>query len=83
MRKDVQLCLAANNILLTRKWSNSPSYGRSCVKMADRFQSTEKQTQWANDKTIVELGYRKVLRYFAPPRPITVIVSVSQINYLK
>ena len=37
---------------------NSPSCDRSCVKMADRFQSIEKQTWWSNDETIVELGYR-------------------------
>ena len=32
----------------------------------------KKQTQWSNDKTIIELGYRKILWF----------VSVSQINYL-
>ena len=49
---------------------------RSCVKMADPFASKgyslQKQTQWSNDKTIIELGYRKISWF----------VSVSQINYL-
>ena len=34
MRKVVQLCLAANDILLLRKWNSLSS---SCVKMEDRF----------------------------------------------
>ena len=54
----------------------SPSCDRSCVKMADRFASRgyslKKQTRWSNDKTIIELGYRKISWF----------VSVSQINYL-
>ena len=32
----------------------------------------KKQTQWSNDKTIIELGYHKISWF----------VSVSQINYL-
>ena len=44
--------------------------------MADRFASRgyslKKQTRWSNDKTIIELGYRKISWF----------VSVSQINYL-
>ena len=44
--------------------------------MADRFASggysLKKQTRWSNDKTIIELGYRKISWF----------VSVSQINYL-
>ena len=44
--------------------------------MADRFASQgyslKKQTRWSNDKTIIELGYRKISWF----------VSVSQINYL-
>ena len=44
--------------------------------MADRFASQgyslKKQTRWSNDKTIIELGYRKTSWFF----------SVSQINYL-
>ena len=38
----VQLCLAAYNILLMHAYMKpriSPSWDRSCVKMADRFQS--------------------------------------------
>ena len=42
----------------------SPSWDRSCVKMADRFASRgyslKKQLRWSNDKTVVELGYRKI-----------------------
>ena len=41
MRNVVQLCLAPNNILLVRKLNHDffPSCDRSCVKMADCFQS--------------------------------------------
>ena len=39
MHNTVQLCLAANNILLMRKGTRSPSCDRSCVKMADRLAS--------------------------------------------
>ena len=53
-----------------------PSSDRSCVKMADLFaskgDSLKKQTRWSNDKTIIELGSRKISWF----------VSVSQINYL-
>ena len=56
MRNVVQLCLAANNILLMRK----------------RTIFIKKQTWWSNDKTIIELGYCKIL-WFA---------SVSHINNL-
>ena len=58
----------------------------SCVKEATRDRSwvkkgrslrfpkifIKKQTWWSNDKTIIELGYRKISWF----------VSVSQINYL-
>ena len=75
----------------------SPSCDRPCVKMADRFASrgyslkTNKQTRLSNDKTTIELGYRKISwfvsvsqiicspqtnLYFAQPRPIIV-------NYLE
>ena len=59
----VQLCLVANNILsmrLKRKPRFSPSCGRSCVKMADRFADLSKSDLRSNDKTITELGYRKI-----------------------
>ena len=44
MRNVIQLCLAANNILLMHKANHSflffsPSWAHSCVKMADRFTS--------------------------------------------
>ena len=48
MPKDVQLCLTANikySAHAQMKSRNSPSCDRSCVKMADRFQSIEKQTR--------------------------------------
>ena len=52
----------------------SPSCDCSGVKMADCFAfkgySLKRQTRWSNDKTIIELGYRKILWF----------VSVSQIN---
>ena len=64
MRNAIQLCRAANNILLMRKETVSPSYDRSCLKMADRFASQgyslKKQTRRSNDKTIIELGYPKI-----------------------
>jgi len=54
---------------------NAPSFDRSCVKklIADRFASRRpRQTWWSNEKTIIELGYRKISRF----------VSVSQIDQL-
>ena len=41
MRNVIQLFLAADTILLMRKWNHAffPSCDRSCVKMADRFAS--------------------------------------------
>ena len=47
--------------------------------MADRLQSIEKQTRWSNDETIVELGYRKLSRYFAQPPQIIVNNFVQNI----
>ena len=59
-----------------RKPCFSPSCDRSCVKMADGFTSRgyslKKQTRCLNDKTIIELGYRKISWF----------ISISQINYL-
>ena len=63
MRNAVQLCLAANNILLMRKGNRAfllLAIALAC-EMADRFASKgysllKKQTQWSNDKTIIELG---------------------------
>ena len=57
----VQLCLAANNILLMRKQNLSSAYcDRSCVKNGRslRFPKIfiEKQTLWSNDKTIIGRG---------------------------
>ena len=60
----------------------SPSWDLSRVKVADRFAGLSetieediywKQTRWSpNDKTIIELGYRKILWF----------VIVSQMNSL-
>ena len=61
---------------------NSHSYDRSCVKMTDRFQSIEKQTRRSNNKTIIELDYRKMSRYFAQPRPIIVNNFEQNVRYL-
>ena len=58
MHNAIQQCLAANNILLMRKGN------RAFLLVAIALAS--------NDKTILELGYRK----------ISWLVSVSQINYL-
>ena len=66
MHSVVQLCLAANNIRLMRNETTLFSFLRSlCPKMADRFTSRryiflKKQTRWSNDKTFIELGYRKI-----------------------
>ena len=58
-------------VLLFFLWINC-----SCIKMAEHFTfrgySLKKQTRWSNDKTVIELGYRKILWF----------VSVSQINCL-
>ena len=55
---------------------SKPRVIRSCVKKGRslRFPKIfiKKQTWWSNDKTIIELGYRKISWF----------VSVSQINYL-
>ena len=55
---------------------NETTRDRSCVKKGRslRFPKIfiKKQTWWSNDKTIIELGYRKISWF----------VSVSQINYL-
>ena len=66
--------------------------------LANRFPNyilfIKKQTQWSNDKTIIELGYRKCLadqlfasafvfdksRYFAQPRPIIAEYWPSALN---
>ena len=75
MRNVIQLCLAANNVLLMCKWHHAFSCcDRSYVKMADCFayRRYSFKTRWWNDKTINELAYRKISWF----------VSVSQINYL-
>ena len=77
MRNVVQLCLAANNILLMRKWNQAFSFLRSLLRENGRSLRFPKifiknQTRWSKDKTIIELGCRKISWFF----------SVLQINYL-
>ena len=48
MRNAVQQCLAANNILLMRK--ENRAFLLLAIALAIKF----------NDKTIIELGYRKI-----------------------
>ena len=54
---------------------NETTRDRSCVKKGRSLRFAKiflkKQTRWSNDKTIIELGYRKILWF----------VSVSQIDY--
>ena len=54
MRKAVHLCLAANNIPLMGKGN------RAFLLLASQGYSLKKQTRLSNDKTIIELGYRKI-----------------------
>ena len=54
MRNAVQLCLAANNIPLMHKGN------RAFLLLASQGYSLKKQTRLSNDKTIIELGYRKI-----------------------
>ena len=56
----VQLCLAANNILLVCKWNHA--FLLLAIAVSWKWQIAwqviiKKQTQWSNDKTVdVELG---------------------------
>ena len=79
MHNVVRPCLAAiNNIPLTLKWKHAflllpillllHENGRS-LRFTKIF--IKKETWWSNDKTIIELGHRKISWF----------VSVSQINY--
>ena len=65
MRNVVQLFWAANTILLMRKWNHAFSFLWSLLRENGRSLRflkifLKKQTQWLNDKTIIELGYRKI-----------------------
>ena len=64
----VQLCLAENEILLMRKWNHAflPLASALVWKMTDRF--IKKQTRWSNNKTSIELGYRKISWFVSVPR---------------
>ena len=68
MHNAVQLCLAANNILHMRKETVLFSFLRSLLRENGRslcfpriYIKNLKQTRWSDDKTIIELGYRKIL----------------------
>ena len=68
-RNVVQLCLAANNILLLLlQRSLLRKNGRS---LCFRKIFITKQTRWSNDKTIIEFSYRRISWF----------VSGEQINY--
>ena len=64
MHSVILLCLAANNILLMRKWNHTflPLVICSCVKVANRLTywrySLKKQTHRSNDKTIFYLSLK-------------------------
>ena len=65
MRNVVQLCSAADNILLMRKWNHSFLFFSIILVLKYRSASLSedyhyKQTWWTNDKTITELGYHKI-----------------------
>ena len=69
----LSLCLAANNILLTRKRKNA--FLLLVIVLSWKWQPRifiKKQIRWSNDKTIIELGYRKISWF----------VTVLQMSYL-
>ena len=70
MHNVAQLCLAVNIIIILFMRKETRSCNRSCVKMGAKWKIFIKK-QTPNDKTIIELGYRKLS-----------CVSNSQINYL-
>ena len=77
MRNAVQL-FSCNYILHMRKGNRAfisscdRSWGENGRPLRFPRIFIKKQTRWSNDKTIIELGYRKISWF----------VSVSQINYL-
>ena len=73
MRNAVQLCLAANNILLMRKWNHN--FLLLAIALAWKWQIASllkifiyKQTRWSNDKTII---IKRMIQDFTldPSRP--------------
>ena len=72
----LQISVAANNIKLMRNWNYAlvwkwrVRFPEQAAEWFDIFSWSEER--WSNDKTIIELGDRK----------ISWLVSVSQINYL-
>ena len=68
MRNAVQLCLAANNILHMRKGNRA--FLLYAIALAWKWQIAplpediheKKQSRWSNDKTIIELRYRKLVK---------------------
>ena len=63
-KRDILLMCNWNHVLV-KKWQIASLSGQEVTKIW-------KQTWWSNDKTIIELSYRKIIRF----------ISVSQINYL-
>ena len=61
MSNVAQLCLVANIILLMRKWNHAFLF--LAIVLAWKWQIAsqiiKKQTRWSDDKTIIELRYRK------------------------
>ena len=86
MHNAVQPSLAANNILHMCKGNRAFLLfcDRSCVKMADSFASRgyslKKQTRWSNDKTIIELGYRKISWFVRVSQIMTIFCATSSNN---
>ena len=64
------MCFAANNILLMRNCNHGENMADYSPELLDS--DLRKQIWWANDKTIIEPGYRK----------ISLFVSVSQIKLI-
>ena len=77
----VQLCLAAYNILLMHAYMKpriSPSCDRSCVKMADRFQSV---SLFIKKKLGDRMIKRLLISVIAKYRDFSVAEFILETNY--
>ena len=77
----VQLCLAAYNILLMHAYMKpriSPSCDRSCVKMADRFQSV---SLFIKKKLGDRMIKRLLISVIAKDRDLSVAEFILETNY--
>ena len=77
----VQLCLAAYNILLMHAYMKpriSPSWDRSCVKMADRFQSV---SLFIKKKLGDRMIKRLLISVIAKYRDLSVAEFILETNY--